>query len=76
MHLDQTQSKATVLSRRPIGILARSVMQMLLLGLGLAASPLAEVANAQIYRWTDDAGRQQFTQDLSTIPEPHRTEVR
>ena len=85
MHLDQTQSKATVLSRRPkdsagerrpIGILARSVMQMLLLGLGLAASPLAEVANAQIYRWTDDAGRQQFTQDLSTIPEPHRTEAR
>lgn len=38
----------------------------------LATTPVA----AEIYRWTDDAGRQHFTQDLNRVPARHREAAR
>ncbi len=42
------------------------------LALALAALPAA----GEIYRWTDDAGRQHFTQDLNQVPARHRDAAR
>ncbi len=33
------------------------------------------VASAEIYKWTDDAGRVHFTQDLRQVPPSHRTQA-
>lgn len=36
----------------------------------------APAGGGEIYRWTDDQGRTHFTQDLSRVPRPHRSQAR
>lgn len=41
-------------------------------GLTLVMMVLGSHAQAEIYRWTDSAGRMHFTQDLNQVPPEHR----
>lgn len=45
-------------------------------GAAVLAALLALPAGAEIYRWTDDAGREHFTQDLSQVPAGKRPAAR
>jgi hypothetical protein len=47
----------------------------LLLATASLALVVAAPASAEIYRWTDDAGREHFTMDLHRVPPKHRGEA-
>ena len=51
-------------------------LRRMLFALGTLALLLAPPTRAEIYRWTDSAGREHFTQDLNQVPARHREAAR
>jgi len=57
---------------------ADPTFMQLRLGFGILAVcfALAAPTSAEIYRWTDESGRQHFTMDLHGVPPEHRAEAK
>jgi len=63
-------------SRRAGARCALATAAVVLLALGALLLPPAPAAGGEIYRWTDEAGRVHFTEDLSRVPRDQRPAAR